>query len=455
MSKDSAISVTRLVRRMRNLLEIELGEVWVEGEISNLRRQSSGHCYFTLKDNGGQISCVLFRGQAKSVQAELKDGLQVRVYGEVSLYEARGSVQLIIRKVEEDGQGALQAKFEALKNKLQKEGLFEQHQKQALPTHPLSVGLITSATSAALQDMLHILGRRAPWIQPYLYNVPVQGKGAERDIVKALEAWSAPEKHQLPPVDVIIVGRGGGSLEDLWNFNEEVLARAIAACPIPIVSAVGHEIDFTIADFVADMRAPTPSAAVELISADKEELLKRLQTNKQALQRCLHNRIENLELRLRQGKRSILNQTHERLLREPLMRLEQNHSALVESLQTALKSKQEAIQTLSLRLQPLHPEQLVARQQEQLKEKTQRLQRAHQQQLTDLETRLSHYSGLLRTLGPESTFQRGFSITLNQDGKVIQSPDSLTTGDTIHTHFQQGHLVSRVEEVKKGGKNQT
>ena len=225
---------------MKNLLEIEIGEVWVEGEISNLRRQASGHCYFSLKDDGAQISCVLFRGSAAKAKAQPEDGMQARLYGEVSVYEARGQVQLIVKQVEDAGLGDLQAKFEALKRKLDAEGLFEPAAKKPLPKFPKTVGLITSPTGAALQDMLNILKRRAPWVQPVLYPVSVQGKGAEVAIARAIDQLGNPESHDLPRVDVIIAGRGGGSLEDLWNFNEEVVARAIHACPIPVVSAVGH-----------------------------------------------------------------------------------------------------------------------------------------------------------------------------------------------------------------------
>lgn len=447
MNSNPAISVTRLVRRMRNLLEVELGEVWVEGEISNLRRQSSGHIYFTLKDDGGQISSVIFRGNANKLNIEIKDGMQIRAFGEVSLYEARGSVQLIIRQVEEDGQGALQAKFESLKTKLKQEGLFDQSLKQQLPSHPQSVGLITSGTSAALQDMLNILSRRAPWIQPYLYSVPVQGKGAEQKIAQAITEWSEPEKHDLPVVDVLIVGRGGGSLEDLWNFNEEVVARAIATCPIPIVSAVGHEIDFTIADFTADMRASTPSAAVELISADGTELLKRIDTLSQSLNRCLDNRLENLQLRLRQAQRSTLSYTSERLLREPLLRLEQRFTDLQNALKNTLNKRSEQLKVLDSRHQQLHPDTVLQRRQQQLTSLTLQLERSVHHQL-DLQTsKLSHSSELLRTLGPESAFQRGFSITLNNEGKAIKAFNTLTPGEQVTTHLKGGHFQSTVDKT--------
>ncbi len=449
MSKRSAITVTRLVRRMRNLLEVELGEIWVEGEISNLRRQSSDHVYFTLKDDGGQISAVLFRGNARKTKTNVKEGMQVRVFGEVSLYEARGSVQLIIRQIEEDGQGVLQARFEALKEKLKEEGLFEQSKKRPLPTHPLSLGLITSGTSAALQDMLNILSRRAPWIQAYLYDVTVQGKGAERRIAQAINEWSEPEQYQLPSVDVLIIGRGGGSLEDLWNFNEEVVARAIAACSIPVISAVGHEIDFTIADFVADMRAPTPSAAIELLSADRDELLQRIEALKQSLDRGLNNRLENLQLRLMQAKRGSLSQSSDRLLREPVQRLEQSYLELCQAAEAWLQLQQNKLDRIGVRLEQFHVSNIVQRQTECLSNLTLQLERAVHLQISQRAAELSHYGKLLKTLGPESAFQRGFTITMNAKGQAIKDLNLLSEGDQIITHTKGGHFQSTINDLSE------
>ena len=262
-NEPKALSVTQLLRRMKNLLEVQVGEVWIEGEVSNLRRQPSGHWYFSLKDEGAQISCAMFGAKKRSGAEMIENGAKVRVFAEASVYEARGQLQVIVLKVKSLGAGDLQAKLEALKVKLQSEGLFDSSRKQPIPRYPKTIGLITSGSGAALQDMLNVLKRRAPWVQPVLMPVSVQGKGAENGIASAIRRMGDPEGQSLPVCDVLIVGRGGGSLEDLWNFNEEVVARAIAACPIPVISAVGHEIDFTISDFVADLRAPTPSAAIE------------------------------------------------------------------------------------------------------------------------------------------------------------------------------------------------
>ena len=252
---DGALPVGKLVRRMKNVLEIEIGEVWVEGEVSNLRKQASGHYYFSLKDDQAQLGCAMFGARRREGHEALEDGAKVRVFGEVTIYEARGQAQLVVKKVKAAGLGDLQARFEALKRKLQEEGLFETEHKKSLPGFPTTIGLVTSPTGAALQDMMNVLSRRAPWVTAVLYPVQVQGAGAEQGIARAIRELGDPESSGLPRCDVIITGRGGGSLEDLWNFNEEVVARAIYECSIPIVCGVGHEIDFTIADFVADVRA--------------------------------------------------------------------------------------------------------------------------------------------------------------------------------------------------------
>lgn len=445
MSEAKTISVTRLVRRMKNLLEIELGELWVEGEVSNLRRQASGHIYFTLKDEGAQISCVLFKGNAKLAKVQPDNGMQVRLYGEVSVYEARGSVQLIIRKVESAGEGELQAKFEALKKKLQAEGLFDSENKRAIPTFPKSVGLITSGTGAALQDMLNVLSRRAPWVKPVLYPVQVQGMGAERGIAEAINRWSDWKNNGLPEVDVIIVGRGGGSLEDLWNFNEEVVARAIAACEIPIVSAVGHEIDFTIADFVADMRAPTPSAAAELVVPDGETLANKLARMKSLMLRMVQTDFQRYELMLQSMKRGVLSQSSDRMLREPLQRLIQVRRDLDSSVVKCVIQEVAKVDQLGLRLNAQLPSRVLERRSEQLGRIRAQLDKAIKDQLAIRGEKLSQQASMLRTLGPESAFARGFSITLTSEGEILKDSTQVKSGQKIVTKLKAGDVNSLVE----------
>lgn len=440
-----ALSVTRLVRRMKNLLEIEIGEIWVEGEISNLRRQGSGHCYFSLKDEGAQISCVLFRGSAAKAKAQPEDGMQVRLKGEVSVYEARGQMQLIVKQVEDVGMGDLQARFEALKAKLNKEGLFDASYKKPLPTFPLTVGLVTSPTGAALQDMLNVMARRAPWVQPVLYPVTVQGKGAEHSIAAAIEQLSDPEHHDLPKVDVIIIGRGGGSLEDLWNFNEEIVARAIHACPIPIVSAVGHEIDFTISDFAADVRAPTPSAGVELVVPDAAELQLQIRSQADALKRAMQGRLKHDSAILQSARRALMPRDSEQALREPIQTLDRAREDLQGASQGRLDNVLFRLRELAALHGANHPELAMTRKMESLAHHKTQLGRVVSNELRKQEERLLNLGSLIRTLGPESTFARGFSITMGEKGNIIRDAKEVKKGELLRSRLASGELSSRAE----------
>lgn len=445
----ASISVTRLVRRMKNLLEIEIGEVWVEGEISNLRRQASGHCYFTLKDEGAQVSCVLFRGHASRAKAQPENGMQARLFGEVSVYEARGQTQLIVKQVEDAGLGDLQARFEALKRKLDAEGLFDPAIKKPLPKFPTKVGLVTSGTSAALQDMLNILSRRAPWVQPVLYPVQVQGAGAEHGIAEAIEQWSAPDKYDLPAVDVLIVGRGGGSLEDLWNFNEEVVARAIHACPIPVVSAVGHEIDFSIADFVADMRAPTPSAAAELVVPDAGELRARVSQLASAMNRAMDSRLKHDDAILTSARRALMPRGADgadRALRDPILELDRVRQELKLAVDGELDVLQGRLKETALLHAAHHPEKVMQRRAERLDHARTMLEMAGKSGLKQVEQRFRRLSSLVKTLGPDATFARGFSITMDAEGNIVKDASAYKAGDLLVSKFAKGSLQSKVEE---------
>lgn len=278
-------SVSDITADIRASLEDGFHSVWVEGEISNLRRPGSGHSYFTLKDSFAQLSCVFFKGAASRSPVELRDGLQVQVQGDISVYEARGQYQLIAKVVQPKGAGDLQARFEALKRKLDAEGLFAPERKKPIPVFPTTIGIVTSPTGAAIRDMLNVFSRRAPWIRVVIYPARVQGEGSAEEIAAGVRAFD--EGVIVPRPDLVIVSRGGGSIEDLWSFNEEVVARAIASCSIPVMSGVGHEIDFTIADFVADRREPTPSAAAENATPDSETLFRHLDI----LRASLDNRV--------------------------------------------------------------------------------------------------------------------------------------------------------------------
>jgi exodeoxyribonuclease VII large subunit len=443
------MTVTRLVRRMKNLLEIEIGEVWVEGEISNYKCYASGHAYFTLKDEGAQISCVFFKGMAARSRTKPESGMKVRIFGEVSVYETRGQLQLIVKQVEEAGLGDLQARFEALKRKLDAEGLFDPAIKKPLPKFPKTIGLITSPNGAALQDMLNVLSRRAPWVQSILYPVQVQGAGAEVGIARAIDQLGAAEEFGYPKVDVIIVGRGGGSLEDLWNFNEEVVARAIHRCPIPIVSAVGHEIDFSIADFAADLRAPTPSAAAELVVPDAEELRSRVSKASAGMRRALESRLRHDTAILASAKRILMPRGEEgveRALREPVMELDRVQQELKMAVDGELDVLRGRLKEYSIRHAAHHPKRVMQRRAEKLEHARARFEMAGNSGLRQAEQRLKRLAGLVRTLGPEATFARGFSITMNAEGKIIKEADGVSEGELLTTQLAQGTLTSRVEK---------
>src|SRR5881398_3641062 len=291
------LTVTELTRSIRNTLEVKFGAVWVQGEISNYKLHPSGHQYFTLKDARAQIACVIFRNAMPPLRQPLADGAQVQVYGTVTVFEARGQYQLNVQILQPRGVGLLQAKFEALKRKLEAEGLFAQERKRPLPKFPRRIGIVTSPSGAAIRDMLNVLRRRAPWLQILINPVRVQGTGAAAEIAVAIREL-ARSNVNWAPVDLIVVTRGGGTIEDLWEFNEEIVARAIFHSAVPIVSAVGHEIDFTICDFVADLRAPTPSAAAELIVPDVIDLHRQIDRCARAVGRELFNRVRDAQQRL-------------------------------------------------------------------------------------------------------------------------------------------------------------
>lgn len=442
---EKALSVTQLLRRMKNLLESQVGELWVEGEVSNLKKQGSGHWYFSLKDEGAQIQCAMFGARKRPGADALEDGAKVRVFAEASVYEARGQLQIIVQKVERSGAGDLQARFDALKRKLHAEGLFDASRKQTIPPYPKTIGIITSGSGAALQDILNILTRRSPWVQPVLFPVRVQGRGGELEIARAIEKMGHPEAWGYPRCDVLIVGRGGGSIEDLWNFNEEIVARAIAACPIPIISAVGHEIDFTIADFVADMRAPTPSAAAELAVADGSELIARITQLRRRLDRNTREGLVRARTAVDALKRGVMLHDGERLLREPMMRLDTSRARLSMSVRVVLDTVFMRLKEAQAGHRAHHPDIVLQRRVEHLSHKRLQLERLGAEIVQKREERLVGLQGLLRALGPESAFQRGFSITLGQDGKAIRSVTALKSGDVLRTKFSDGDAISRVE----------
>ncbi|MEY5013515.1 MAG: hypothetical protein RLY69_1230, partial [Verrucomicrobiota bacterium] len=344
------------------------------------------------------------------------------------------------------GAGDLQAKFEQLKRRLQEEGLFDAKRKKPLPFFPRTVGIVTSESGAALQDMLNVLSRRAPWVRVVLDPVRVQGKGAEIEIARAIERMGRPDDLGLPRCDVLIVGRGGGSIEDLWNFNEEIVARAIAACPLPVVSAVGHEIDFTIADFVADLRAPTPSAAAELVVPDAATLKARLAQLRRRGERVIQDRVVQARRQIETLRRGVLQRDGERLLREPVMRLDALADRLMSALESSVSDSRIKLRELGLRHRGHHPARVLERRVESLSATRRQFDISIANAMQHKRECLIQLAGLLRALGPESAFQRGFSITLDAQGRVVRSAHELKPGDELRTRFADGETRSRVLE---------
>jgi exodeoxyribonuclease VII large subunit len=443
------LSVSELTTQVKRLLEQHVGTVWVAGEITNFRRQSSGHCYFTLKDANTQLTCVLFRGADVSavVRDALQDGQKVILQGEVTVYEARGQYQLLVRSVELQGIGALQAAFERLKQKLAAEGLFAAERKRTLPPFPQRIGLVTSPTGAAIRDVLHVIGRRNPGLEIILAPCRVQGQGAAEEIASAIADLNAWQQADGAELDLILVTRGGGSLEDLWAFNEEVVARAIAASAVPVVSAVGHEIDFTIADFVADLRAATPSAAAELITegvfasrlfvAEAPDRLRQL---------CLS------QLSARQDDLSALERrlalVHpRRRLEEWSQRVDDAADALLRNARHRLREEQLRAQNLAGRLQSVRPAQQLKQRADHLEQLATRLAELAQRRVTDEQTKLKRLQERLRLLGPEQVLARGYSITTDAaTGQLVRSAEQVKPGQRVKTRLQHGEISSVVGE---------
>ena len=438
-------SVAGLTRKIREMLEGGLGEVWVEGEVSNLRRQASGHVYFTLKDASSQLACVLFAGQAAQLRGiKFTDGAQVQIFGQITVYEARGNYQIIVRKVRERGVGELQAKFEELKRRLAAEGLFDAGRKRALPKFPRRIGVVTSPTGAAIRDFLHVLHRRQRGIAVVIFPVRVQGKGAAAEIAGAIKELGDAAGLGIEPLDVIVVTRGGGSLEDLWEFNEETVARAIAACPVPVVSAVGHEIDFTIADFAADVRAPTPSAAAEILSADSAELLEHLAQVSARLSRSMQARLETIRHHIGSFRRTALFSEPMRFVREKQQTLDRLSDDLQRWGTGWVHDRRLALERLAGDLGSLSPEKRISEVLHQLADSRSMMKQLCDDRLQGIRSRLEKNAAVLAALSPPAALARGYTLTLGADGKLIRSAASLSEGDALVTKFADGSVRSIV-----------
>lgn len=443
---DIVLTVTQLTREIREVLEGHIGSVRVEGEISNHRLQSSGHQYFTLKDAGAQLSCVMFRGSATRSGVRLTDGAQIQVFGDISVYEQRGQYQMVVKQVQMKGQGSLQARFEALKKKLFEEGLFDQDYKQAIPKFPRVVALVTSPTGAAIQDMLNILTRRAPWVRVMVFPVRVQGQGVERETIRAIEVLNAAAQFGLPRPDTIVIGRGGGSIEDMWAYNEESLARAIFTSRIPIISAVGHEIDFSIADFVADLRAPTPSAAAELLAPDVAELRRYFDSTSRTLDARVQTILEHHERVLDLTAKGTLMHEPERQIQQAEQSVDDAESRLTGSVREQLRGLSDQVTEQQQVLMRHHPRVMISEAAHRVQSSAEKIRQVLEHRLVRLEDRIKARADLIRNLGPESILSRGFSFTMTEDGRSLQNADQVHAGDVLVTRLQRGQVRSVVKD---------
>jgi exodeoxyribonuclease VII large subunit len=437
----SIISVTRLNRLARQVLESEIGQVWVSGELSNFVAATSGHWYFTLKDSKAQIKTAMFKGANRGVKFSPKAGDKVVIRGSLSLYEARGDYQLIGEHMEPEGLGQLKQAYEALKAKLSAEGLFAMTAKQPLPTNVKRLGVVTSSTGAAIHDILNVLKRRNPSIEVIIYPSLVQGATAAKSIAEQI--YIANKRDE---VDLLIVGRGGGSLEDLWAFNEEIVAYAISESKLPIVSAVGHEVDVTIADYVADMRAPTPSAAAELVSTDKSQLQRHIQQQQHRLSQVFQQHLKRIEYKL-QLIESRLSNVHPTVqIRQANQHTDNLTMRLSQAINTKLNDVKGRSSNLTLRLQHASPNNAIKEKKQQLQKVSDKLHSIQQRQLSDKRYQLQRIADILNSVSPLSTLSRGYSIAFKND-KVVRSVAQLEKGDVIEARISDGSVLTKVLEI--------
>ena len=434
------LSVSQLNRKAKQLLETHMALMWIEGEISNFASHSSGHWYFTLKDSDAQVRCAMFKGRNSLVRFKPKQGQQVLIRARVSLYEGRGEYQLIAEHIEEAGFGVLQRAFEALKTKLAKEGLFEEEHKQEIPSIPKHIAVITSPTGAAIRDVLSVLERRFAGISVTVIPVQVQGEGSAQQIAGAIKLANKADRF-----DVILLTRGGGSLEDLWPFNEEIVARSIFDSELPIVSAVGHEVDFTISDFVADLRAPTPSAAAEILSPDGADLMQTFSGYDillgQSLQRTVnHNKhlVNSLSSRLRHpGER----------IQSRAQHLDNLEMRMRKAIDFTLHESKSTFQSVALRQHHLHPGKHISQLATDIDRLAKRAALHIQQKVKTEKNNLGKMAEMLQTVSPLNTLKRGYGVVLNNQGDILKDTGKASVGDTITAKLGDGELLCTVDEI--------
>ena len=440
----TVLTVSELTLGIKAALEDTFPALWVEGEISNLRLPSSGHAYFTLKDDLAQLRCVLFRSRGRRVRFEPEDGMKVLAFGGLDVYASRGEYQLIVELLEPKGVGALQIAFEQLKRRLEAEGLFDPARKRPLPAFPRTIGIVTSPTGAALRDMLHVIGRRFADLRVVVAAVRVQGEGASREIARAIA-----DLCEVDGLDVVIVGRGGGSIEDLWAFNDERVARAIAGCRVPVISAVGHEPDFTIADFVADLRAPTPSGAAELVVREKLHVVRALAELYARLEQAMRAQVaRGRERAVFLARRRVLTDAS-RLVRDRQRRVDDLALRLAAAARARHRHAAHRVALATNTLSSLHPLARISQGAAVLAQLRGRLAAAGGHSVKTARHRFETSAGRLGSLSPLAVLGRGYSLTRLPSGAVVTRAAAVSPGDAIEILLHEGTLGARVEHVKE------
>lgn len=438
------VSVSDYTAVIKKTLEGGIPPCWVVGEVSNLRRQASGHVYFSLKDAGSQLPAVMFRGQSSRVSFNLTDGMQVLAFGEISVYEPYGRYQLVVRELQESGEGRLFREFERLKRKLADEGLFDAAKKRDLPILPLKVAIVTSPTGAALQDFIRILKRRNWGGRLHVFPVKVQGVGSAEEIEAAIRYVNAIGGYEL-----LVVSRGGGSIEDLWSFNEERVARAVAESGVPVVSGVGHEIDFTLSDFAADVRAETPSAAAELISSAYIETMDRLAGARESLRELVTERLEECAAELEGLRRALKSVSPVAALEHAFLRVDELGSRLAARFQSSIYERRHALRGLERRFLSRDVAGFLSRNRERMERLERRLDRSLVDRVMAERSRLDLVGATLKAIGPEATLKRGYVILTDSAGKALRSVDELGVGAKLSAALSDGRLRLAVDEIER------
>ncbi|UAL46008.1 exodeoxyribonuclease VII large subunit [Sutcliffiella horikoshii] len=446
MSERRYLTVTALTKYIKRKFDVDphLQDVWLKGEISNFKQHSRGHMYFTLKDQNARLQVVMFAGQNRNLAFKPQEGMKVLVRGEVTVYEANGSYQMYIKEMQPDGVGSLFLAYEELKKKLSQEGLFSSEYKKTLPKYPCAVGVITSPTGAAVRDIITTLKRRYPLTKIIVIPALVQGVNAAPSIVKAIQT-----ANKMPDLDVLIVGRGGGSIEELWAFNEEVVAREIFASKLPIISAVGHETDFTIADFVADMRAPTPTAAAELAVPHINELMERLSDRKFRLHSASNKLMQHYKDRLTALQKSYAFRFPKNLYAQKQQDLDRTMDDLEAAMKRMVERKHVKWEQLAGLLARNHPKKQWEAEKLTLEQQTKLLTKQMQQTLQKKQWEFQHKISKMDALSPLKIMNRGYSLAYQEDGTIIKNVNQAEKGDTIQVHLQDGRLECEVQDVKE------